>query len=176
MTQRFMEGSLTFEFPDHWRVSRPQETSFYRRHFQSFCNGCQEMDFQAYDPNQLVLWLIEIKDYRVFPRTNLKDLADQVAEKTRDILAMMITAGVRDNAVSVPGRLEARDFWNYARGATNIRVVLPCELPVSRSKLFPGVKDVANLQTKLSQKLRVVDPHPLFTNRLMAHALPWTVI
>lgn len=175
MTQRFDEGRLTFEFPDDWQICRPQETSFYRRHFQSFCGGCAEMDLVSYDPNQLILWLIEIKDYSVFPRTKLADLADEVAEKTRDILAMLLVAGVRDNAVSHPWRLQVGEFWSRARGLTNIRVVLHCELPASPSKLFPGVKDAANLQTKLRQKLRVADPHALFTNSAIAHALPWTV-
>ncbi len=133
------------------------------------------MDFIAYDPHQFILWLIEIKDYRFFPRTKLVDLADEIASKTRDALAMLLTAGVRDNAVSTPGHLQAGEFWNGARGLMSIRVVLHCELPPSPSKLFPGVKDAANLQTTLRQRLRVVDPRALFTNRELAHFLPWTV-
>ena len=176
MTRRFVEGTLTFDFPDDWQVCRPGETSFYRRHFQSFCGGCRKMDFVAYDPNQFILWLIEIKDYSVFPRTKLEHLADEIAGKTMDVMAMLPIAGVRDNAVSSPGHLEAGEFWNRVRRLTNIRVVLHCELPPSPSKLFPGVKDAANLQTKLNQRLRVVDHHALFTNRAHAHPLPWIVI
>jgi hypothetical protein len=175
MTQSFTEGAFTVDFPDHWAICRAEQTSFYRRHFQSFCVGCREMDFQAYDPHSLVLWLLEIKDYRVFRRTKLLDLADEVAEKTRDVLAMLVVAGVRDNAASAPGRFEAGEFWNMARNANSIRVVLHCELPATPSRLFPGIKDAANLQTKLNQKLRIVDPHVLFTNRAMAHHLPWEV-
>lgn len=176
MTQRFVEGALTIDFPDHWPVCRPQDTSFYVRHFQWFCGGCGEMDFLAYDPHSLILWLLEIKDYRIFPRRKLPDLADEIAEKTRGVLAMLTVASIRDYAVSTPGRLQVRDFWNDARLATNIRVVLHCELPTSPSKLFPGVKDAANLQTKLSQRLRVVDPRALFTNRARAHVFHWTVV
>ena len=176
MTQRFVEGALTFEFPDSWSICRPDQTSFYRRHFQSFCGGCHEVDFQAFDPGAMTIWLIEVKDYRVFRRTRLEELADEVAQKARDVLAMLFVAGIRDNTASTPQRVQAGDFWNRARAAIDIRVVLHCELPRSPSRLFPGIKDVANLQSKLKQKLRVIDPHALFTNRTMAHPLPWTVI
>lgn len=159
MSQRFVEGGLTFEFPGDWPVCRAGETSFYTRHFQSFCGGCKEMDFLTYDPQRLILWLIEVKDYRVPQRTKQEDLADEIAEKTRDMLAMLpVVAGVRDCGISQPGSMQVGDFWNHVRGARNIRVVLHCELPAAPSKLFPGVKDAANLQTKLSQKLRCVEP------------------
>jgi len=103
------------------------------------------------------------------------DLAEEVAQKTRDVLAMLQLAGVRDDSASLPGRIQAGDFWQRTRRLTNIRVILHCELPSSPSRLFPGVKDSANLQTKLRQKLRVADPHALFTNRSLNHPLPWTV-
>ncbi len=35
MSQTFVEGNLTFMFPAAWEVCRLQDTSFYRRHFQS---------------------------------------------------------------------------------------------------------------------------------------------
>ena len=144
-------------------------TSFYTRHFQGFCGGCKEMDFLTYDPTDRVSWFVEVKDYRVDQRNKQGDLADEIAQKTRDVLAMLPVAGVRDNGISQKGCLQVRDFWNQARGAIKMRIVLHCELPVVSSKLFPGVKDAANLQTKLSQKLRCVDPNVLFTNRTMVH-------
>jgi len=175
MSQDFAEGRLTFHFPDEWHICRPEEASFYIRHFQNFAGGCCEMDFVAFDPAGLVMWLIEVKDYVHGARTKQEELADEVASKTRDVLAMLPVGGIRDNGLSTPGKLQVRDFWAQAREATEMRVVLHCELPVSPSKLFPGVKDAANLQAKLSQKLRCVDPHPLFTNVGRGHALPWTV-
>lgn len=175
MSQNFPEGNLTFSFPDDWRICRPESTSFYSRHFQRFCGGCKEMDFVAFDPTSRTLWFIEVKDYALNPRTKQEELADEVSIKMRDVLAMLPVGGIRDNGLTQPGKVQIRDFWQAAYQATNMRVVLHCELPVSTSKLFPGVKDSANLQTKLSQKLRCVDPHPLFTNRAMGHALPWAV-
>jgi hypothetical protein len=175
MSQRYTEGNLTFEFPDDWPVCRPASTSFYTRHFQHFCNGSKEMDFLVFDPHQRIIWFIEVKNYRVDRRTKHEELADEVAQKTRDVLAMLPVAGVRDNGISQPGNLQVHDFWKQAREAVDMRVILHCELPASSSRLFPGVKDAANLQTKLSQKLRCIDTHALFTDRSMAHALPWTV-
>ena len=174
MSQDFTEGSLNFSFPDSWRVCRPETCSFYDRRFKSFCGGCKEMDFLAYDPAG-TLWLIEVKDYQVHPRLKESELADEVAQKTRDVLAMLPVAGLRDGGMSTPGHLQAGDFWRDAAAASDLRVVLHCELPRSPSKLFPGVKDSANLQQKLRQKLHCVDPHALFTNHLLGHNLPWTV-
>jgi hypothetical protein len=173
VSQEYPEGRLTFRFPEDWQVCRPERTSFYSRHFQHFCGGSGAVDFLAFDPEGLVLWLIEVKDYAAHPRTKQQDLADEVAVKTRDVLAMLPVGNIRDNSMSQPGKLQIRDFWQAARRATAIRVVLHCELPASRSRLFPGVKDSANLQTKLTQRLRCVDPRALLTSRAMGHPLPW---
>jgi hypothetical protein len=175
MSQDFVEGALTFSFPNSWRVCRPERSSFYNRHFANFCGGCKEVDFVAFDPLAATVWLIEVKDYQAHARVKELDLADELAQKTRDVLAMLLVARLRDNGISTPDRLQLGDFWKAAYPATELRVILHCELPPVPSKLFPGIRDAANLQTKLSQKLRSIDPHTLFTNRQLAHALPWTV-
>src|SRR4051812_42108912 len=108
MSQVFPEGHLTFSFPDEWHICRPEKTSFYSRHFQNFCNGCKEMDFVAFDPAELILWFIEVKDYGVNPRIKQGELADEVALKTRDVLAMLPVGMVRDNGMSRPGNLQIR--------------------------------------------------------------------
>lgn len=176
MSQDFTEDRLLFSFPDDWILCRPQDTSYYTRHFQTFCDGCKEMDFLAFDPGANVLWLIEVKDYRVHPRTKQKDLADEVACKTRDVLALLLAGGIRDNAGSFSGKVQICKFWEQAKNVRGIRVVLHCELPSSPpSKLFPGIKDAANLQTKLAQKMRCIDPHAMFTSLSHSCALAWTV-
>ena len=165
MSQPFIEGGLTFSFPDAWSVCRPEDTSFYSRHFSNFCGGCKEMDFLAHDPGSKILWLIEAKNYRQHGRTKPMDLIDEVAEKTRDVLAMLPLTVLRDEAGSGSTQVQVGEFWRRASAATQLRVVLHCELPASPSKLFPGVKDAANLLTKLRQKLRVVDPRSRFTDK-----------
>ena len=181
MPQSFTEGQLQFAFPDTWQICRPGETSYYVRHFQDFCNragsngGCKEVDFLAYDPIALVLWLVEVKDYRAHQRTKPIDLADETALKVRDSLALLRVAPVRDMAQSTGGRLQARDFARVSIPAVNIRVVLHCELPAHASRLFPGVRDSANLQQKLSTKLRQVDPRAILVNR-NSQNIPWAVL
>lgn len=179
MPQSFSEGQLSFDFPDAWHVCRLQDTSFYIRHFQGFCGqagggGCKEMDFLAYDPVGRVLWLIEVKDYRVEQRTKPIELSDEVALKVRDSLALLRVAPIRDLATSDAGRLQAGDFAQRSGQATTVRVVLHCELPSSPSRLFPGIRDRANLQQKLATTMRSVDPHAVFVDK-SSKRLPWTV-
>lgn len=175
MSQSFQEGQLQFEFTDNWLVCRPEVCSYYTRHFQKFCGGCKEMDFLTFDPSNKTLWLIEVKNYQAHPRTKDIDLADEVAIKTRDVLSMLPVAGVRDNAQDQDKKLQLGSFWKQVRSFAQLRVVLHCELPESPSKLFPGVKDSANLQTKLRQKLGCVDKRALFVTSTNKGHVPWTV-
>ena len=175
MSQHFDEGAIGFDFPDGWNVCRPGESSFYLRHFQKFCGGSKETDFLLYDPGDRILWMIEVKDYRANERTKQSDLADELAEKTRDSLALLKAAAVNDMNIVPAAHRQVGTFARLSSAPAQIRVVLHCELPASPSKLFPSIKDAANLQTKMDQKLRPVDPHVLFTNVRMARALPWTV-
>ena len=176
MSQKFQEGRLQFLFPDAWQICRPEGCSFYSRHFSNFAGGNKEVDFAAYDPAGNTLWLIEVKDYQTNFRTKEIGLAEEVALKVRDVLALLPAAGIRDQTASGAGGRQVGEFFRTARRATQLRVVLHCELPTSPSKLFPGLKDAANLQTKLSQQVRCIDPHPLFTNPGLRHVLPWTVL
>lgn len=132
------------------------------------------MDFLAYDPFTSVLWMIEVKDYRAQQRTKPIELIDEIALKVRDSLALLRVAPVRDMAVG-DGHLQARAFALASSQATNIRVVLHCEIPQQPSRLFPGVKDSANLQHKMNTRLRQIDPHSLVTNSA-SNKVPWSVI
>lgn len=119
------------------------------------------MDFAVYDPRGKVLWLLEVKDYKTNPRTKQIDLAEDVALKVRDSLAFLRIAKIKDEGLSGGATLTAKEFALLSDGASSIRVVLHCELPPKTSKIFPGVKDSANLQQKLRTKLRCVDSHAL---------------
>ena len=75
MSHSFQEGALEFRFPDAWLVCRPAESPFYRRHFSGFAGGCREVDFLIFDPNDRALWLLEVKDFSRFNRTNPEPLS-----------------------------------------------------------------------------------------------------
>lgn len=175
MPQTFTEGSLTFEFPDTWRICRPEECAYYYRHFQGFCGGAKEVDFLAYDPGSKILWLIEVKDYSWFRRSKSITLEDEIASKIRDVLAFMVAGGANDKGSSPSQAMSAYDFWPHARGLGRLRVVLHCELPARPSKLFPGVKDAANMQSKLAAMVRCIDPHPIVVSRTSGPVVPWSV-
>lgn len=175
MTKPFDEGGLRFTFPPRWRVLRPARSSFYRRHFQGLAGGCKETDFVAYDPDLRVLWLIEVKDYSVHGRTKSLDIVDEMAAKCRDVLALVAAAAALDRAASTPDREQAGDFWRGTGQCRQLRVALHCELPPHQSKLFPGVRDQANLQQRLRQSLKPIDRKAILTDLAMAGGVGWSV-
>ena len=151
------EGWFEHRFDDTWTVSKYDEWPFYIDHFQSQCGANKAVDFVARDPAE-ALWLVELKDYRAYPRTKAIELADEVAMKVRDSLAGIVAAAKwhSDHA----HRAEATDHLKARR----LRVVLHLEPPPHHSKLSPGRALLANVQQKLKQLVRAVDAHPLVLN------------
>ena len=71
---KITEGKLTIEFPTNWQVMKYDETTFYQKHFQKLAES-KAVDFVAFeDGSDDQLWLIELKDYRIHPRTKAGDL------------------------------------------------------------------------------------------------------
>ena len=89
------EGMLEFEFPNGCQASKYDDWSFYRNQFQGVANGCKAVDIVCVERN--VSWLIEIKDYRQFPRTKAIDIVDEIAVKVRDTLAGLAAASRNAN-------------------------------------------------------------------------------
>jgi hypothetical protein len=174
VSQQFVELRLRFDFPDGWSICRPQDCSFYVRHFQGFAGGCKEVDFLAYDPASRILWLVEVKDYSTSGRAKSLAVEEEMAEKVRDVLALL-PAAVRDNSAGSETNLSLAEFWQRARSLSAIRVVLHFEIPRHPSKLFPVVMDMANLQMLLRRAVRAVDPRALVTDRANPAGTPWTV-
>ena len=161
------EGKLLFTFPETWTASKLDEWSFYRNQFQSVCGGTKAIDILAIDHR--CCWQIEIKDYRQHPRTKAIDLAEEIAEKVRDCLAMLVAAAF--NANDQLEKTMARD----AVCCTRLRVVLHLEQPMKHSKLFPRAIDPAKVQLRLRQLLKAIDPHPLVLDKSSRGAVGWIV-
>ncbi len=87
MVQKVVEGALVFEFPDNWRVSKYDEWTYYRKHFQKLLQGQKAIDIIAVEPKNQCIRLIEIKDYRANRRLKPSDLINEVAQKVLDTLA-----------------------------------------------------------------------------------------
>ena len=147
----FREGELTFTFDMGCEVGKYDTWSFYRQSFQSAAGGSKGVDFVCVCDG--VAWLIEVKNYRLYPRENPIDLCDEVAVKVRDTLAGLAAAAT--NAEDANERQIARLALKPDRPW---RVALHLEQPGKRTKLWATVPDPSKAQQKLRQKLRFVDP------------------
>ena len=79
------EGALTFSFPDGCHAGKCDGWSHYRNQFQAVAGSSKAVDILCIAGD--TSWLIEIKDYRQYPRTKAIDIADELAMKVRDTLA-----------------------------------------------------------------------------------------
>lgn len=172
--QVYDEGLLRFEFPENWEFRKLDETSFFRKRFQSFAKepggkGSKSVDFVGYDPGQIELWLIEVKDYRVEPRRKSTDLLLEIAQKVRDSLACI-------HAMASLAGGDNKEFAKRALRKHRLRVVLHLEQPEKPSRLRPPVSDAAGLKQKLKQAMRAVDPHALAGSMYILNPkTPWSV-
>lgn len=148
------EGNLEYRFEEGWLASKYDEWPFYREHFQGALGGNKAVDFVAQDPSE-TLWLVEVKDYRVHPRTKTIDIVDEVAMKVRDSLAGIVAAAKWHSQ-----HARQEDARRHL-AAKRLRVVLHLEQPKAHSKMFPRKYGIPNLQQKLKSCVKVVDPHPL---------------
>ncbi len=171
------EGALTFQFPDSWQAVKLDDWSFYRNQFirlnsglrqpcgecgaELRCQHCGTVKTQGVKAVDILardavatLWLIEVKDYRRSPRTKAIGLADEVALKVRDSLALLVAAAM--SAKDPQERSFARDALKRDR----LCIGLHLEQPKQHSKLFPRAIDPADVLQKLRQLVRSIDPHP----------------
>ena len=162
------EGDLTFSFPDRCEAGEYDDWSFYRNQFQSMAGGSKAVDILCLADG--VAWLVEIKDYRVHPRTKLIDLCDEVAIKVRDTLSGLAAASANANDAderALARRALARRRW---------RVALHLEQPNVASRLRPRAIDPASMKSKLRKGLKAIDAHPTVVDRQRPHpGIPWTV-
>jgi hypothetical protein len=186
------EGALPFQFPDSWKVVKLDDWSFYQNQFIRLSSGlrqpcgecgaelrCQNcgtvktqgvkaVDILARDA-AATLWLLEVKDYRQSPRTKAIGLADEVALKVRDSLALLVAAAM--SAKDPQERSFARDALTRER----VCIALHLEQPRQHSKLFPRVIDPADILQKLRQRVRSIDPHPRVFELGTSVTAPWAV-
>jgi hypothetical protein len=164
-----LEGSLRFDFVNEWDVSKPDGWSFYRNQFQQIVSGTKAIDILAIEPTGTAVWCIEVKDYRDHPRTKTVGVAEETAAKVRDSLALF--AAARFNANDAGEKASS----TRALTANHIRVVLHLEQREKPSKLFPRKIDLANVQQRLRQLVKSVDPHACVRESSDMQGCPWGV-
>lgn len=163
------EGNLRFDFPADWEVAKLDDWNFYRSHFQKVCTGTKAVDILAMEPGDACAWYIEIKGYRRHVRSKTSQVADEVACKVRDSLALLAAARVHAN-----DDIEKAQAHRALR-CRSIRVVLHLEQPVKPSRLFPRNIDLANTQQRLRQVVKAVDPHALARETHLMSGCGWSV-
>ncbi len=167
MTVLAIDG-LSFTFPSSWELGKPDDWTFYRNQFSRMRNGIKATDAIAIDDGGIA-WLIEAKDYRLQARTKPSCLAEEVAAKVFDTLAMLLPASV--HACQQTEKSLARK----ACRANGLRVVLHLEQPQKHSRLRPRAIDPAALRMKLKKLIKSIDPHPLIVEHTCMGNLAWTV-
>lgn len=129
------------------------------------------MDFILLEPVNRVLWLLEVKDYTTTRRTKTQCLFEEIAEKIRDSLSLLLAGSVRDD----PSNGGVRSFMDACAVPKDIKVVLHLEHPSKPSKMFPGVKIDADATQKLRAKVREVDPRARVSSTSSTD-MPWNAL
>ena len=160
---------LEFSFPEDWQVTKYDDWAFYQRHFKDCCTGNKGVDLLAFDPHTRTLWLLEVKDYRLHRREKQARIWDEIAQKTRDTLAGLMAAQVNSSAS------DERVYARRSVRARKLRVVFHFEQPTHHSKLFPRIWDPADVQQKLRQMMRPIDPHVVVVDTQDLPKMDWTV-
>jgi hypothetical protein len=162
-----VEDKLTFEFPAGWNITKYDDWSYYRNQFMKVFSGRKAVDCLAMDP-KAVCWLLEIKDYRQHPRTKTIDIVEEIAIKIVDTLAGVLAARFNANDEN------ERSFAESVLKSSRIRVAFHLEQPAAHSKLFPRRYELPNIQQKLRQLVKAIDPHPKVV-AIGSPGLPWNV-
>lgn len=163
-----VEGSLTFCFPEGSSSTKYDDWAHYRNQINSAFGGAKAVDILFVD--DAVTWLIEVKDYRQHVRTKPSELHDEIAQKVRDTLAGLVSAGL--NA----GDADERRLARAAIRRNRIRIVLHLEQPITQSKLNPRPLNPANVQTMLKKAVKSVDPHPAVVDHVsQLPSMSWVV-
>jgi len=171
------EGRITYTFPEHFIIFRPEDSTFYSKHWQSFAKpsdgeGNAEIDFIAFDPMNNRLWLLETKDYRQHARTKPSGIGEEFARKCRDTLSLLGALQV-STQVATDRDLENRFLFPTMREVT---CVLHLEQNRGRRGEYP-VMSPQTLKDTIKRSLRALDPHAKAGDAvsLSSCALPFTI-
>lgn len=165
-----VDQSLHFHFEDDWKVVQYDETDYYKTHLKnqhswkkskkrtSVTDGLKGVDLVALQPQDNILYLIECKDYREYPRKKEQHPVEEFCQKTLDTLAGLLPAAL----CGIPGNAETKTLKTVVRRAEQLRLVLHFEQAKTEDKLWSrGAYDIADLQQKLRGLLKAIDPYTL---------------
>lgn len=158
---------LAFEFEAGMEASKYDDWRFYQKHFQKVKVGTKAVDIIALDTS--TLFLIEVKDYRTHRREKATDICEEFANKVVDTLAALMPASLKASRESE--KSQARK----ALKRTSIRLVLHIEQHPTKSKLFPQLFKLVDVEQKIKIKLRAIDHRCRAADMKTIGNLPWSV-
>ncbi len=144
------EGAVTFTFQNSWTALQFDRIGYYRK-LTGLGGSNKAVDIAAFDPDSGNLWLIEVKDYRTHPREKQQDIVDELAQKVRDSLAVLIILRVR-GGVDYPKMMHS-----ILSGLNSVRIVLHVEQRAVPGKLHPYVVNPKTTYDLLRRALKRVD-------------------
>lgn len=167
-----VDTTLKFTFPDGCKVAKCDDWNFYRNQFCNIRheknNGVKCVDLLVISSDK-ILWLIEAKDYRVYRRKKTKHPSIEMRDKVFDTLAMLLPA-----ACNAEG--DEQDIAKMAIKAKKIHIVLHYEQPNTSSKLFKKDFELNDIQMKMKQIVKSIDPHPIVMGiQSKPASIPWDV-
>jgi len=177
MANTYCEGTITYTFPDHFIIFRPEDSTFYSKHWQSFAKqndgiGNAEIDFVAFDTRDKRIWLVETKDYRQHERSKPSSIGEEFARKCRDTLSLLGAMQV-SLQVATESDLENRNLFSTMQKVT-------CVLHIEQRRGRRGEYSIMSPQTlrdTIKRSTRALDPHAKAGDAelLAGCALPFTI-
>jgi|GEM_PF-774184 len=166
------ERAQRLTFPEGWVVMKyDSNKGYYKKHFQGVAPGTKAVDVIAIDLSSAETWLIEIKDYRLAPRSKDKQardgsIVDEVVLKVRDSLGGLLAMAMNDNH-------EEQATARQALASKRLRVSLQ-HSPWRGNRGYQRVQDIlANQKASLKQRLKGVTTKIIVTDGSVN--APWTV-
>lgn len=165
---------FTFTVNEDFVVSKYDDWKFYKNQI-SLISGAKAVDLVIAARDMSVSYLVEIKDFRVNPvtlerrnRTKPTELHDEIAIKVLDSLGGILAACTQATDAT------EKETAGLFSASSKVRIVLYLEQS-NGGRLFPKVVDPANLQIKLRQKLKGIDPHASVISRDQLVRYSWEV-
>ena len=173
--QNITVDSRTFCFGDSWLIMKYDETPFYKNHLKNekgWKKSMKGVDLIAFDATYKNLFLIESKDYRVHRRKKKLSPEKEFFEKVIDTFTGILPTFLCSNGNTAGENILHKSVAN----AKKIRLIYQFEQPAKHSKLFPKAYDIADMQCKLRQELRIFDPHVQVIDSTTQFKVDWKVI
>ena len=147
------EKTLRFTFKSVDFSEKYDDWAHYKQIFQNAGGSpVKAVDFVVVKGRKL--WLIEVKDYREYPRKKTLDLSKEVALKVKGTLGGLVSAAFM---ATEPNEQKCA---RQALDCSSIQVVLHLEQENTGKKIYAKRSYEANLLGPFKRQMKFIDDHP----------------